>query len=114
VAGGLAGQAVADEVALKLAEVAGLAAVPESLVDFLHGPVAVPSPVLALVDETDPNLPALGELNVHHLEVSRTGDEGLDRIAQVVAGQLLALSWARELGVDPDDSKGLAKVTLTA
>ena len=113
VAGGLAGQAVADEVALKLAEVAGLPAVPESLVDYLHGPAAVAAPVLALVDADDPNLPALATHDVHRVEVARTGDEGLDRIAQVVAGQQVALSWARELGVDPDDPKGLAKVTLT-
>ena len=113
VAGGLAGQAVADEVALKLAEVAGLAAVPESLVDYLHGPAAVAAPVLALVDGDDPNLPALSAHHVHRVEVPHTGDEGLDRIAQVVAGQKVALSWARELGVDPDDPKGLAKVTLT-
>ncbi|MDP9182124.1 MAG: SIS domain-containing protein [Actinomycetota bacterium] len=114
VAGGFAGKAVADEVSLKLAEVAGLAAVPESLVDFLHGPVAVPVPVLALVDDDDPNLPALGQLHLHRLRSATTGDQSLDRIAQVAAGQLLALSWARELGVNPDDSKGLAKVTLTA
>ena len=114
VAGGLAGQSVADEVALKLAEVAGLAAVPESLVDFLHGPAAVHAPVLALVDDTDPNAARLTNHLVQWLHVAPTGDEGLDRIAQVVAGQLLALSWARELGVDPDDPKGLEKVTLTA
>jgi glucosamine--fructose-6-phosphate aminotransferase (isomerizing) len=113
VAGGLAGQAVADEVALKLAEVAGLAAVPESLVDYLHGPAAVAAPVLALVDDDDPNLPGLTGHHVHRLAVPSTGDEALDRVAQVVAGQRLALSWARELGVDPDDPKGLAKVTLT-
>jgi glucosamine--fructose-6-phosphate aminotransferase (isomerizing) len=113
VAGGLAGKAVADEVALKLAEVAGLAAVPESLVDYLHGPAAVAAPVLALVDEDDPNLPGLDDHLVHRVQVPPTGDEALDRIAQVVAGQRVALSWARELGVDPDDPKGLAKVTLT-
>jgi glucosamine--fructose-6-phosphate aminotransferase (isomerizing) len=114
VVGGLAGQAVADEVALKLAEVAGLAVVPESLVDYLHGPAAVDAPVLAMLDEDDPNAGRLTSPLVHRLHVAATGDEGLDRIAQVVAGQLLALSWARELGVDPDDPKGLAKVTLTA
>lgn len=113
VAGGLAAKAVADEVALKLAEVAGLPAVPESLVDYLHGPAAVAAPVLALVDADDPNLAGLAGHHVHLLTVPATGDEGLDRIAQVVAGQRVALSWARELGVDPDDPKGLAKVTLT-
>jgi glucosamine--fructose-6-phosphate aminotransferase (isomerizing) len=113
VAGGLAGQAVADEVALKLAEVAGLPVVPESLVDYLHGPKAVGAPVLALVDDDDPNGEALAGLDVHRVTTSATGDEALDRIVQVVAGQWCALAWARRLHVDPDDPKGLAKVTLT-
>lgn len=113
VAGGLAGQAVADEVALKLAEVAGLPAVPESLVDFLHGPAAVVSPVVALVDDDDPNRGGLSGVEVQHLDWQRTGDAGLDGIAKVVAGQRLAVAWAEALGVDPDDPKGLAKVTMT-
>lgn len=113
VVGGLAGQAVAEEVALKLAEVAGLPAVPESLVDFLHGPAAVVSPVVALVDDDDPNLGGLATADVRRLSWSPTGDAGLDRIAMVVAGQHLALAWAEALGVDPDDPKGLAKVTMT-
>jgi glucosamine--fructose-6-phosphate aminotransferase (isomerizing) len=115
VAGGLAGQAVADEVALKLAEVAGLAVVPESVVDYLHGPAAVRAPVVALVDPDDPNrLALLDRPDVHAVDVPRCGDATLDRITQVVAGQLMAASWAERLGVDPDDPKGLAKVTLTA
>jgi glucosamine--fructose-6-phosphate aminotransferase (isomerizing) len=113
VVGGLAGQAVADEVALKLAEVAGLPAVPESLVDFLHGPAAVAAPVVALVDDDDPNRSGLSAADVQHLTWLPTGDAGLDRIAMVVAGQRLALAWAEALGVDPDDPKGLAKVTMT-
>lgn len=113
VVGGLAAQPVAEEIALKLAEVAGLAAVPEPLVDFLHGPAAVVSPVVALVDADDPNRAALQALDVQHLSWGRSGDAALDRIAMVVAGQRLALAWALALGVDPDDPKGLAKVTLT-
>jgi glucosamine--fructose-6-phosphate aminotransferase (isomerizing) len=112
VAGGLAGQPVADEVALKLAEVAGLPAVPESLVDFLHGPAAVVAPVVALVNDDDPNRDRLTG-DVQHLGWAPTGDAGLDAIAMVVAGQRLALAWATALGVDPDDPKGLAKVTMT-
>jgi glucosamine--fructose-6-phosphate aminotransferase (isomerizing) len=112
VAGGFAAQAVADEVALKLAEVAGLAVAPESLVDFLHGPSAVSAPVLALVDSDDPNRAALPS-GTQHLPFATTGDRTLDRIVQVVAGQCAALAWARALAVDPDDPKGLAKVTLT-
>lgn len=113
VGGGFAGQSVADEVALKLAEVAGLAAVPESLVDFLHGPAAVEAPALALLDVDDPNAGGLHARKVELLTVRRTGDATLDPIVQVVAGQCLALAWARALDVDPDDPKGLAKVTRT-
>jgi glucosamine--fructose-6-phosphate aminotransferase (isomerizing) len=114
VAGGLAGQAVADEVALKLAEVAAVAAVPESLVDFLHGPAAVTAPVLALIEGDDPNLGALvTRPDVRLLHVPRSGDRSLDRITQLVAGQLFAVALADFLGVDADDPKGLSKVTLT-
>jgi glucosamine--fructose-6-phosphate aminotransferase (isomerizing) len=113
VAGGLAGQAVAEEVALKLAEVAGLAAVPESLVDFLHGPAAVHAPVLALLPDGDPNDGALHGHDVQRVPVRTTGDPALDQVVRVVAGQCVALAWARALGVDPDDPKGLAKVTRT-
>ncbi len=113
VAGGLAGQAVAEEVALKLAEVAGLAAVPESVVDFLHGPAAVHAPVLALLDDHDPNAAALDRVDVRRVRVATTGDPALDQVVRVVAGQCLALAWARAVGVDPDDPKGLAKVTRT-
>ncbi len=114
VAGGLAGQSVADETALKLAEVAGLPAVPESLVDFLHGPAAVCAPVVALLDDDDPNRGGLSHADVQHLAWAPTGDAGVDRISMVVAGQRLALAWALALGVDPDDPKGLRKVTLTS
>lgn len=115
VAGGLAGQAVAEEVALKLAEVAGLAVVPESVVDYLHGPVAVRAPVIALMDTADPNRAALLDRpDVQVLDVPASGDAALDQVTRVVAGQLLAASWAERLGVDPDDPKGLAKVTCTA
>lgn len=114
VCGGIAGQSVAEEVALKLAEVAGLAVVPESVVDFLHGPVAVRAPVVALVDPDDPNRAALLDRpDVHVVDVPTCGDPALDQVTRVVAGQLLAVSWAERLGVDPDDPKGLAKVTRT-
>jgi len=115
VCGGLGGQAVAEEVALKLAEVAGLAVVPESVVDYLHGPVAVGGPLVALVAADDPNRAALlDQPDVHVVDVPACGDPALDQVTRVVAGQLLAASWADRLGVDPDDPKGLAKVTCTA
>lgn len=121
VGGGFAGQAVADEVALKLAEVVGHLAVAESVVDFLHGPAAVPASALAFLSADDPNAAAVvarpDVLTVGptgRLRLPSTGDPTLDAIAQVVAGQRLALRWAQALGVDPDDARGLQKVTLTA
>ena len=122
VSGGVAGQWVADEVALKLAEIVGHLAAAESLVDFLHGPAAVPAPVLAFLDPDDPNaaevsrrvdVVTVGPGPECVVPLSPTGDRWLDAIAQVVAGQCLALHWAQARGVDPDDARGLAKVTLT-
>jgi glucosamine--fructose-6-phosphate aminotransferase (isomerizing) len=121
VGGGFAGQAVADEVALKLAEMVAHVAAAESVVDFLHGPAAVPGPALAFLDAADPNAEAVasrpGVLTVgpgRDVPVDSCGDASLDAIARVVAGQHLALQWALTLGIDPDDARGLQKVTLTA
>jgi glucosamine--fructose-6-phosphate aminotransferase (isomerizing) len=122
VCGGFAGQWVADEVAIKLAEVAAHLAVPESVVDFLHGPAAVQAQALAFLDPLDPNAAVIAKrpsvLTVgpspdYVLPVSSTGDASLDAIGSVVAGQCLALGWAHSRGVDPDDPRGLQKVTLT-
>lgn len=122
VGGCFAGQWVADEVALKLAETAGHLAASESLVDFLHGPAAVAAPALALLDPADPNAHAVaGRADVltvgpspdYSLPLGRCGDAPLDAILAVVAGQCLALGWATSLGVDPDDPRGLRKVTMT-
>ncbi|MCW2542570.1 MAG: glmS1 [Frankiales bacterium] len=121
VSGGFAGQAVADEVALKLAEMVAHVAAAESVVDFLHGPAAVPGPALAFLDEADPNAGAVatrpGVLTVgpgRDVPLASCGDASLDAIARVIAGQCLALQWALALGIDPDDARGLQKVTLTA
>lgn len=122
ICGGFAGQWVADEVAIKLAEMAAHLAVSESVVDFLHGPAAVAAPALAFLDPVDPNAAAVaGRLAVvtvgsstdYSLNLASCGDRSLDPIAQVVAGQCLALHWARSRGIDPDDPRGLQKVTLT-
>jgi len=120
VCGGFAGQSVADEVAIKLAEIAGHLAVPESVVDFLHGPAAVVAPALAFLDPSDPNAAAVASLPSvltvgagYALPLASCGDASLDPISEVVAGQCLALHWAQSHGIDPDDPRGLQKVTLT-
>lgn len=121
-AGGFAAEAVSDEVALKLAEVTAHLAVAETLVDFLHGPAAVAAPALALLDPSDgntallhdrPDVLRVGTDPAYDVVVEGCGDPTLDAIALVVAGQRLALHWAARLGLDPDDPRGLAKVTLT-
>lgn len=122
VAGGFAGQWVADEVAIKLAEISAHLAVSESLVDYLHGPAAVAAPALAFLAPSDPNAAAVagrpdcvlvGPSEDYALTLPSCGDPTLDAIAQVVAGQCLALHWARAAGLDPDDPRGLRKVTFT-
>jgi glucosamine--fructose-6-phosphate aminotransferase (isomerizing) len=120
VAGGFAAEWVADEVALKLAEMAGVLPSADSLVDHLHGPAAVTTPTLALLGPADPNAEALlaaphvltvGGAPGYDLVTPVVGEETLDAIVRVVVGQVLAVCWADELGVDPDAPRGLSKVT---
>ncbi|MFN2539764.1 MAG: SIS domain-containing protein [Mycobacteriales bacterium] len=114
VGSGFAAEAVSDEVALKLAEVTGRLAVAETVVDYLHGPAAVPARVLALIDTDDPNAVTLeARPDVLAVRSARLQDRTLEAVLRVVIGQCLALRWAVALGVDPDDARGLAKVTLT-
>jgi len=113
VCGGVGAEWVAEEIALKLAEMAGRSVSAEPLVEHLHGPVAAAGPVLAFVDPADPNAPALGGDGVVRVPVPSTGDASLDAIVTLVMGQRVALAWARALGEDPDAPRGLQKVTAT-
>jgi glucosamine--fructose-6-phosphate aminotransferase (isomerizing) len=113
VAGGFAGGWLADEIALKLAEVAGRAASSEPLVEHLHGPVAARSTVLAVVDGDDPNLvPFPVRLGIDAgatVRVPTTGDPSLDVLTKLVVAQRVVVGWSD----DPDADRGLEKVTLT-
>lgn len=121
VCNGVAGEWIAQEVALKLAEMTGRAAFGKSLVEFLHGPCAARVPVLALLEAGDPNGLCLGERegvvligpSDADVVLPSTGDVTLDPLVRLVAGQVLVLGWARALGEDPDADRGLAKVTAT-
>lgn len=120
VAGGFAGGWLADEVAIKLAEVAGRVAASEPLVEHLHGPVAAKAAVLAIVDGDDPNLPGLAAdvvrigIDDHATVVApSTGDASLDFLAKLVVAQRLVVALAQQAGEDPDAARGLAKVTDT-
>lgn len=112
---GVAAEWIADEVALKFAEVAGVVAASEPLVEHLHGPVAAGGPTLALLGGHDANAADLaGRDEVVVVRPPSTGDPTLDPLVALVVGQRLAAAWASSLGVDPDDARGLAKVTTTA
>lgn len=130
--------ATAQELALKVMETCGVVAESRSVADFRHGPIAVVGPDFPalLVEATGPTLPdmrALAErldrqgarlvvltdrstgprtaLQVVRL---RTGlPEALTPMPFAVAGQLLALHMASRLGHDPDQPRGLRKVTIT-
>lgn len=120
VGGGFAGGWLADEVAVKLAEVAGVAATAEPLVEHLHGPIAAAATILALIDGDDANLAALGRAVVRvgtgdgaTVPVPSTGDRSLDVIPKLVVAQRVVVAWAERLGQDPDAGRGLSKVTAS-
>ncbi len=117
VSSGFGAQWIADEVALKFAEVAGRTLAAESLVDYLHGPVATGTAALALLrhDANAAAVEGLGHVHVVDLDAlaAPCGDPCLDAIVAVVAGQRLAVAWAQANGEDPDAPRGLSKVTRT-
>jgi glutamine---fructose-6-phosphate transaminase (isomerizing) len=132
-----ANYATAFEAALKIKELAAVAAEPASPADFLHGPVAMldpgfpvlaifPSPpagaavrdVLAAAHGRDADItviagddyaPALGERTLS----VEAGPEWLSPLCAVVPAQLLAVGAAERRGVDVDRPVGLQKVTRT-
>jgi glutamine---fructose-6-phosphate transaminase (isomerizing) len=130
--------ATAREMALKLKELARLAADPYSAADFLHGPLVLVEPgypviVLASSGPTAPDIDALLErlagLDVEPIVISdrpeaiAAGSLGirlpsglpdwLTPIAAIVPGQLLALHLAIARGIDPESPRWIAKITRT-
>jgi len=121
VAGGFAGAWLADEVALKFAEIAGRSVLSDSIVEYLHGPIAAATTLLALTPAGDPNADSLpaGTLRVGaggsaDVIAPDVGEPSLDVIPLLVVAQRLVVRWAVTSGADPDASRGLAKVTNTA
>jgi glucosamine--fructose-6-phosphate aminotransferase (isomerizing) len=129
--------ATAREIALKLLETCRVAAEPLTATSLAHGPVAALDPlfpvwVIATDDET---LPAALEAAARALNAGATviasGNAAgavvdapyalpvpdapsplLAPLLSVVPGQLFAWALARTKGLDPDEPRGLSKVTL--
>lgn len=130
--------ATARELALKLKELARLAADPYSAADFLHGPLVLVEPgypviVLApsgpTATDIDALLDRLGELAVEPIVISDRPEaiaagglgirlpaglpDWLMPIAAIVPGQLLAMHLAIARGIDPESPRWIAKITRT-
>lgn len=128
----------AFEVALKLKELTYVLAEPYSSADFKHGPVALVEkgfPVLAIVPQgvveaelteflaqlkqngaelivasANPSALALAQTP---LPLTANVPEWLSPVVAVVQGQLFALGLTLAKGFNPDNPRGLSKVTLT-
>ncbi len=128
----------AFEVALKIKETCYFIAEPYSVADLLHGPVAMidenfPVIVIAPSGPTQADVPKLFELLEQRgartlaisdraevlarakfgLALPRDVPEWVSPIVAVVAGQLFAHALCIATGQDPDQPRGLSKVTLT-
>jgi glucosamine--fructose-6-phosphate aminotransferase (isomerizing) len=130
--------ATAFEIALKLKELCYLDAVPYSSADFMHGPIAVvgsgfPALVVAPSGKMFDTMRDLSaELKARGAELLAISDqqelldeavtslplpkgvpEWLSPLVAVVPGQLFALHLTLVKGFDPDQPRGLTKVTIT-
>jgi glucosamine--fructose-6-phosphate aminotransferase (isomerizing) len=129
--------ATAREIALKLLETCRVAAEPLTATDLAHGPVAALDalfPVWAIASD-DETLPAVLEAVARAREAGATiiasGSAAdavvgaayslpvhdpptplLSPLLSVIPGQLFAWALARTKGLDPDEPRGLSKVTM--
>ncbi len=130
--------ATAQEIALKLKELASVAAEPYSAADFMHGPLAMVGPGFPAI-LVAPEGAAFGEMNRLAQRLKEFGVElfaisnrqallklatvpiplegsvkdWLSPFLTVVPGQQLALHLALAKGLDPDRPRRLSKVTRT-
>ena len=129
-----ANYATAFEAALKIKELAGVAAEPASPADFLHGPVAMLDPgfpLLAILPFGAAGADVLAAAHARGADVTviagddyergpgerqltvEPGPEWLSPLTAVVPAQLLAVGAAERRGLDVDRPAGLQKVTRT-
>ena len=127
-----ANYATAFEAALKIKELAGVAAEPASPADFLHGPVAMLDPgfpvlailpsavsgaairdVLAAAHARDADITVIGDAPGERQLAVEPVPEWLSPLCAVIPAQLLAVGAAERRGVDVDRPVGLQKVTRT-
>lgn len=129
--------ASAREIALKLLETCRVAAEPLTATDLAHGPVAALDPLFPVwaIASDDETLPAVLEAAARATQAGATiiasGSAAdavvgadyvlpvpeppiplLAPVLSVVPGQLFAWALARTKGLDPDEPRGLTKVTL--
>lgn len=128
----------AFEIALKLKELCYLPSEPYSPADFLHGPIALldpgfPAIIIAPSGATLDNLiqftAEMREKGASPLIISddeqalsradsplrlpEAAPEWLSPLVTIVPGQFFAFHLAAALGLDPDEPRGLSKVTST-
>jgi glutamine---fructose-6-phosphate transaminase (isomerizing) len=131
--------ASAHEIALKLTETCQIAAEPLTATAFAHGPVAALDPLFPVwtIASSDESLPAVidaarkvqgaGGILVasgsaadridgadYVLPVPEAPAPVLSPLLSVLLGQLFAAALARAKGLDPDQPRGLSKVTRAA
>ena len=129
--------ASAREVALKLLETCRIAAEPLTATGLAHGPVAALDPLFPVwaIASEDAALPAVLEAATraraagatlvasgsaaasvtgadYVLPVPKPRSPLLSPLLSVVPGQLFALALARAKGLNPDEPRGLTKITL--
>jgi glucosamine--fructose-6-phosphate aminotransferase (isomerizing) len=129
--------ATAREIALKLLETCRVAAEPLTATDLAHGPVAALDPLFPVwaIASDDQTLPAVLEAAAraraagatviasgsaadsvvgadYSLPVPQPPSPLLAPLLSVLPGQLFAWALARTKGLDPDEPRGLSKVTL--
>jgi glucosamine--fructose-6-phosphate aminotransferase (isomerizing) len=129
--------ATAREIALKLLETCRVAAEPLTATDLAHGPVAALDPLFPVwvIASDDEALPAVLEAAArahqagatiiasgsaadavvgapYALPVPDPPSALLSPLLSVIPGQLFAWALARAKGLDPDEPRGLSKVTL--